>query len=294
MGASPSVLGKRSPDGAPASSGKVCVVRMACSRISLALHPGYSCRRHETHRARPASSPLWAPRHRHRASSRCRPGPRRKPGGCGLNFIRCTPKCAAFRSRRFAATGARRPNTSASCFPKDLLVENGTDLMAYSHQSFALAGNFDRSKTQAGRAGRRLPDLRRREGLVPADHRRGHAQGALRRRDPEQDAIRRAGARARATIALFHCMECHDSGLLRWNREEEGLRLGAEPAHRLAKPVQAATRAPSTAPALRSRPSAGAAPSRYRRRHVRDRPCARIGAGLDQEARVVSRCSRAA
>jgi hypothetical protein len=30
-------------------------------------------------------------------------------------------------------------------FPKELLVEKGVDLMAYSHQSFALTGRFDHS-----------------------------------------------------------------------------------------------------------------------------------------------------
>jgi hypothetical protein len=106
-------------------------------------------------------------------------------------------------------------------FPTELLVENGTDVMAYSHQSFALTGNFDRSKT-------------RQVALVGVYQTCGGGKGSfLLIIDEATRKVRFVDAMAsktqyaalslapRNTIALFHCMECHDSGLLRWDPKKK-------------------------------------------------------------------------
>ena len=102
-------------------------------------------------------------------------------------------------------------------FPKELLIENGTDLMAYSHQSFALTGNFDRSKSRqvalvgvyqtcGGEKGSFLL-------IIDEDTRRVRFVDAI----PGKTQYAALALAPRNTIALVHCMECEDSGLLRWN-----------------------------------------------------------------------------
>jgi hypothetical protein len=102
-------------------------------------------------------------------------------------------------------------------FPKELLIENGTDVMAYSHQSFALTGQFDRSNTRqvalvgvyqtcAGGKGSFLL-------IIDEDTRKVRFVDAI----PSKAQYAALSLAPRNTIALFHCMECHDSGLLRWD-----------------------------------------------------------------------------
>ena len=106
-------------------------------------------------------------------------------------------------------------------FPKELLIENGTDLMAYSHQSFALTGHFDRSKSRqvalvgvyqtcGGEKGSFLL-------IIDADTRKVRFVDAI----PSKTQYAVLSLASRNTIALFHCMECHDSGLLRWNPKKK-------------------------------------------------------------------------
>jgi hypothetical protein len=106
-------------------------------------------------------------------------------------------------------------------FPQDLLVENGTDLMAYSHQSFSLTGNFDRSSTKQVALVGVYQTCGGEKGsfLLIID------QGTRKVRFVDTVASRTQYAALAlapgATIALFHCMECGDSGLLRWNPKKK-------------------------------------------------------------------------
>ena len=106
-------------------------------------------------------------------------------------------------------------------FPKNLLVENGTDMMALSHQAFSLTGNFDRSKT-------------RQVALVGVYQTCGGEKGSfLLIIDEDTRKVRFVDATASKTqyaalvlapgntIALFNCMECDNAGLLRWNAKRK-------------------------------------------------------------------------
>ena len=106
-------------------------------------------------------------------------------------------------------------------FPKSLLVENGTDLMAYSHQSFSLTGSFDHSgakqvalvgvyQTCGGEKGSFLL-------IIDEGTRKVRFVDAI----PRKTQYAALALAPRNTIALFHCMECEDSGLLRWNPKKK-------------------------------------------------------------------------
>src|SRR5262245_24148543 len=123
---------------------------------------------------------------------------------------------AKIRANWCKATEYRR-----ELFPKELLVEKGVDLMAYSHQSFALTGSFDGSKTKQ-------------VALVGVYQTCGGEKGSfLLIIDESTHKIRFVDAEARKTqyaalaraprnaIGLFYCMECDDSGLLRWNPKKQ-------------------------------------------------------------------------
>jgi hypothetical protein len=93
--------------------------------------------------------------------------------------------------------------------------------MADSHQSFALTGNFDRSKTKQ-------------VALVGVYQTCGGEKGSflliiddgtqkIRFVDaiPSKTQYAALALAPRDAIALFHCMECHHSGLLRWDPKKK-------------------------------------------------------------------------
>jgi hypothetical protein len=106
-------------------------------------------------------------------------------------------------------------------FPKELLVENGTDLMASGHQSFALTGNFDRSKSKQVALVGVYQTCGGEEGsfllIIDADTRKVRFVDAT----ASKTQFAALSLAPRNTIALFNCMECDNAGLLRWNAKRK-------------------------------------------------------------------------
>jgi hypothetical protein len=103
-------------------------------------------------------------------------------------------------------------------FPHDLLVENGTDLMAYSHQSFSLTGNFDRSKTKQVALVGVYQTCGGEKGSFLLIIDEGTQKVRFVDTVPSKTQYAALALAPGGMIVLFHCMECHDAGKLRWNR----------------------------------------------------------------------------
>lgn len=112
-------------------------------------------------------------------------------------------------------------------FPKELLVENGTDLLAESKLSFSLEGHFDGSATRQVALVGTYETCRGRKGrfvlIIDADTRKIRYVEA----GPAKDRFSGLFAEGPTAIRIVYCLECDSSSVVRWDRAKK--RFVAQP-----------------------------------------------------------------
>jgi hypothetical protein len=110
---------------------------------------------------------------------------------------------------------------SRELFPQELLIENGTDLLAEAGLSFSIEGSFDRSGTKQIALVGVYETCRGQEGrfflILDADTRKVRfldAQAAKQR-------FSAIAAQGGSTIVIMYCLECDVSSTVRWDRARQ-------------------------------------------------------------------------
>jgi hypothetical protein len=145
------------------------------------------------------------------------PGPKPTAWWLGAEFNPMHEEIRGIPVAKIRRNWCKATEFSRDLIPKDLLVENGTDLMAYSKVTFSLDGNFDRTKTRQTALVGVYQTCAGKKGsfLLIFD------QGTQKVRfvdtvsdKPHFVALSQVSAPA---IAVFYCMECGNYATLRWN-----------------------------------------------------------------------------
>ena len=107
---------------------------------------------------------------------------------------------------------------SRDLFPRELLIENGTDLMAQGELSFAVEGFFDRSRTKQVALVGVYQTCGGEKGSFLLILDEGSKKVRFVDTVPGRTQFAALGASRGSSIVLFHCMECDNASTLRWDR----------------------------------------------------------------------------